>query len=216
MNQSGCFIGRTPRSEASNSLQEMIRRKRSGTHEHLSSSVTIIFFFGESNFCTKILFVYNSVMIILGIDPGYGTCGYGVLQKESRNLSVLNYGVIKTTPKEPFVLRLEELAEDFEELLKTYKPEVVAIEDLYFAQNVTTGLQVSQVRGIFMYLAHKHGARVTEPKPSEVKSHFCGDGQASKAQMKKMVETIFKIPAKGLIDDAADALAVAHYAAYVH
>lgn len=154
-------------------------------------------------------------MIILGVDPGYGTCGYGVLEKKARNLCVLNYGVIKTTPKEAFVLRLEELAEDFEELLKTYKPEVVAIEDLYFAQNVTTGLQVSQVRGVFMYLAHKHGARVTEPKPTEVKSHFCGDGQASKAQMKKMIETVFKIPAKGLVDDAADALAVAHFAAYV-
>lgn len=154
-------------------------------------------------------------MIILGIDPGYGTCGYGVIEKEKHDLKVLNYGVIKTTPKDYFVLRLEELANDFEELLKTYKPEIVAIEDLFFVENITTGLQVSQVRGIFMYLAHKHGARIVEPKPTEIKSHFCGDGKASKSQMKKMVEVTFKIPAKGLIDDAADALAVAHFAAYV-
>ena len=154
-------------------------------------------------------------MIILGIDPGYGTCGYAVLKKQKQGLKVLNYGVIKTTPKDYFVLRLEELTEDFQKLLETYKPDLVAIEDLFFAQNVTTGLQVSQVRGIFMYLAHKHGARIIEPKPSEIKSHFCGDGQASKTQMKKMVEVTFKIPAKGLIDDAADALAVAHFGAHV-
>ena len=154
-------------------------------------------------------------MIILGIDPGYGTCGYAIIEKKKNNLKVLNYGVIKTAPQDYFVLRLEELSEDFEDLLRTYKPEVVAIEDLFFAQNVTTGLQVSQVRGVFMYLAHKHGALIREPKPSEIKSHFCGDGQASKTQMKKMVEITFKIPTKGLIDDAADALAVAHFAAYV-
>jgi crossover junction endodeoxyribonuclease RuvC len=155
-------------------------------------------------------------MIILGIDPGYGRCGYAVLQKNSQDLQLLDYGTIKTEPVEYFPLRLEEIANDFVFLLEKYKPDLLSIEDLFFVKNVTTGLKVSQVRGILMLLAHQHGAQVVEPKPIEIKSFFTGNGKASKADMKRMAQTQFKLKTKLKLDDAADAIAAAFYGSHVY
>lgn len=151
-------------------------------------------------------------MIILGIDPGYGRCGYAVLQKKSHDMELLDYGTIKTKTVEYFPLRLEEIANDFVFLLKKYKPNILSIEDLFFVNNVTTGLKVSQVRGVLMLLAHQHGLRVIEPKPVEIKICFTGNGQASKADMKRMAQIQFKLESKPKVDDAADAIATAFYA----
>lgn len=153
-------------------------------------------------------------MIILGIDPGYGRCGYAVLQKHTRNLELLDYGTIKTEPVDYFPVRLEEIANDFVFLLKKYQPNILAIEDLFFAKNVTTGLRVSQVRGILMLLAHQHGLKVVEPKPVEIKNCFTGNGQASKSEMKRMAQIQFKLKSKPKLDDAADAIATAFYGAH--
>lgn len=151
-------------------------------------------------------------MNILGIDPGYGTCGFAVIEKIKSTTTLKDYGVIKTKPQSYFPARLQEIAEDIQSLLDTYKPDIVSIEDLFFAKNVTTGMQVSQVRGIIIYLAHLHGAKIMEPKPVEVKSSFCGNGQATKAEMRKMAQIQFKLEKKPKLDDAADAIAVAFYA----
>ncbi|MCL4161403.1 UNVERIFIED_CONTAM: hypothetical protein GTU68_004276, partial [Idotea baltica] len=102
-------------------------------------------------------------MKIIGIDPGYGTCGFAILEKNKiGKVVVLDFGTIQTKPQTYFPSRLQELAEDFQHLLDTYKPDVLSMEDLFFAKNVTTGMQVSQVRGIFLYLAHIYGTKIVE------------------------------------------------------
>jgi len=152
-------------------------------------------------------------MKILGIDPGYGLCGFALIEKEKSKLTLATCGVFRTKPKTNFADRLCEIADDFASLLKKYKPDVVSIEDLFFVKNVTTGLQVAQVRGILVLLSQKAGARVVEPKPVEVKSCFTGSGKATKCDMKKMAKMIFKLKSAIHVDDAADAIAVAYWAA---
>lgn len=151
-------------------------------------------------------------MKVLGIDPGYGRCGFAVLQGPVQTPQVLQFGVITTQPGGEFAARLAEIAADVEHLLKTHKPNVVSIEDLYFSKNVTTALQVSQVRGVISYLAHVHGARVTEPKPVEVKTALTGDGSADKAAMKRMATLQFPGLSGKALDDAIDAIAVGLWA----
>lgn len=144
---------------------------------------------------------------ILGIDPGYGLCGYAVLRSGP---TLVDYGVIKTEPGGTFGLRLKDIGEDFKSLLKTYKPDVVAIEDLFFVQNITTGLKVAAVRGVLQFIAAQHGVLVYEPRPTEIKAAFTGNGQAAKRDVQKMVELTFGHKPK--VDDAADAIAVAWWA----
>lgn len=152
-------------------------------------------------------------MKIIGIDPGYGLCGFAVLEYSEKNEPELQtFGVISTKPQTNFAERLIEIADDFEHLLKKHKPNILSIEDLFFAKNVTTGLQVAQVRGILIYLAKKFGCQIIEPKPVEVKSSFTGNGKATKAEMKKMAKMMFNLEKNPQIDDAADAIAVALFA----
>lgn len=154
-------------------------------------------------------------MIIIGIDPGYERCGFAVLQHEAGSSKLLTFGTIKTPAKTDFLARQAEIAEDFSALLERYKPEMLAIEDLFFAKNVTTGLKVAQVRGVLTNLAYQAGLKVVEPKPTEVKSFFCGDGKADKKAMQKMAQVTFKLQNSPKIDDAADAIAVAYWGALV-
>ncbi len=142
-------------------------------------------------------------MRVLGIDPGYGRCGYAVI--EGKNL--LACGIITTPSVAYFPQRLKELGEDFETLIKTYKPELIGIESQFFMQNVTTGLKLANARGVMMYLAARYGIKVAEPSPKEVKAAFTGDGNATKAAMRDMAERVFAHKPK--IDDSADAMAVA-------
>lgn len=151
-------------------------------------------------------------MIILGIDPGYERCGFAILEKNKGKLSLLNFGVIKTSSRKDFPSRQLEIAEDFQSLLDKYKPDVLSIEDLFFAKNVTTGLKVAQVRGILIYLATKSGCLITEPKPVEVKSSFCGNGKADKKAMQQMAQMTFNLTHQPKLDDAADAIACAFWA----
>lgn len=151
-------------------------------------------------------------MIILGIDPGYERCGFALLEKEKSQINLKKFGVIKTSAQKNFANRQLEIAEDFQHLLDTYKPNIVSIEDLFFAQNVTTGLKVAQIRGILIYLATKAGCKIAEPKPVEVKSSFCGNGKADKKEMKRMVKLTFNLKQEPKLDDAADAIAVAFWA----
>ncbi len=154
-------------------------------------------------------------MIILGIDPGYERCGFAVLEKNKGKITLLNFGVIKTTARSDFASRQIEIAEDFEHLLDKYKPNILSIEDLFFVQNVTTGLKVAQVRGILIYLASKAGCQIVEPKPVEVKSSFCGNGKADKKEMQRMAQMTFNLEAQPKLDDAADAIACGFYAGQI-
>ena len=159
-------------------------------------------------------------MKILGIDPGFGLCGFAVLESrcapqgggEKSDPELKTFGVISTKPQTNFAERLIEIADDIEHLLEKYQPDILSIEDLFFAKNVTTGLQVAQVRGIIIYLAKKFGCQIIEPKPVEVKSSFTGNGKATKSEMKKMAKMMFHLKQNPQIDDAADAIAVALFA----
>lgn len=158
--------------------------------------------------CDKIpLSLYHGVMI-LGIDPGYERCGFAVLDDNSE---LVNFGVIKTKPKD-FSLRLQEIGQDFAQLLDKYQPTVLSIEDLFFVQNVTTGMKVSEVRGVLVYQAVEFGCQIVEPKPVEVKSSFTGDGKADKTAMAKIAQMQFGIDPGSTLDDAVDAIACACWA----
>ena len=151
-------------------------------------------------------------MKILGIDPGFGLCGFAVLEKNKSDLDLITFGVIKTAPRSNFSDRLLEIADDFQKILKKHRPDIVSIEDLFFVKNVSTGIRVAEVRGILLFLAHKFGAKIVEPKPSEIKNCFCGNGRATKSEIKKMTKIIFNLDSAPQIDDAADAVAAAFFA----
>lgn len=151
-------------------------------------------------------------MKIIGIDPGYQRCGFAILTHKKGVTNLENYGVITTQPHHNFPLRQDEIAQDFKALLDRYKPNICSIEDLFFAQNVTTGLKVAQIRGILIYLAHQSGCQIVEPKPVEIKKTFCGNGQADKKEMQRMCQLIFKLPQAPTVDDAADAIAAGFFA----
>jgi crossover junction endodeoxyribonuclease RuvC len=148
-------------------------------------------------------------MRILGIDPGYGRCGYAVVDAGQ----LVSCGIITTPSIDYFPQRLQELGEDFESILEKYQPQIAGIESQFFMQNVTTGLKLAQARGVMLFLCAKHGIKVIEPSPKEVKAAFTGDGNATKAQMRQMAERTYGHRAK--IDDSADAMAVAWYVGQV-
>ncbi len=142
---------------------------------------------------------------ILGLDPGYGRLGYGVIEGST----ALGFGVITTSKDRTVGERLAEIAADIRVLFAKYQPDVVSIEALFFSKSVTTALKVAEVRGVLLLLAEEHGAVVVEVKPNEVKLAITGYGKADKKQVTAMVRTVFKLKAGPKIDDAADALAIA-------
>ena len=151
-------------------------------------------------------------MKILGIDPGFGRCGYAILKSNNNGEILTRFGTIVTDQKNSFVERLAELDADIQSILKSEKPDVLSIEDLFFVQNITTGIQVAQARGVILLAAQKFGCQIVEPKPVELKQSFTGNGKASKSEMKRMVEMKFNLSDSPQIDDAADAIAAAEWA----
>jgi len=149
---------------------------------------------------------------ILGIDPGFGRCGFAVLEKNNSEILLKNFGVIKTKPQTNFSERLIEIAEDFQKILDKYKPTIISIEDLFFVQNISTGIQVAEVRGVLLFLSQKFGAQIFEPKPVEVKNIFTGNGKATKVEIQKMAKILFNLKKAPAVDDAADAIAIAYFA----
>ena len=149
-------------------------------------------------------------MIILGIDPGLATMGYGVISAVHGNFSVVDYGVV-TTPKElTLPQRLVQLEEGVTELVQTFKPENIAIEELFFSKNITTGIPVAEARGVILLTAVKNlGDEVYEYTPNQIKMAITGYGGADKIQMQHMVQALLRLKKVPRPDDAADALAVA-------
>jgi crossover junction endodeoxyribonuclease RuvC len=149
-------------------------------------------------------------MIILGIDPGTATTGYGVITlKNKGTYKVLDYGVISTPKSLSDSARLAILAKDLEAIIKKYKPDRVGVEKLFFTTNQKTVMHVSQARGVILLIAEQKKLPICEFTPLQVKSMVCGYGKAEKHQVQFMIKKTFGLKAIPKPDDAADALAVA-------
>ncbi len=154
-------------------------------------------------------------MRILGIDPGYGRIGYGVIEGERNTWVHIAHGCIETDKEAVFPERLRELKQDLLHIINTYKPDKAGIEELFFAKNVTTGMKVSEARGVIQLTLHEAGIPIIEVAPSQMKQAIVGYGQAEKAQMQEMIRIQLNLKKKPTPDDAADALGVALTAAFL-
>lgn len=148
-------------------------------------------------------------MIILGIDPGLATTGYGFIKKEGGELRVLDYGIISTPPGADFSFRLKQISQDMKDLIKKYRPSMMSVEKLFFCKNVKTALDVGHSRGIILLEGMNANLPLYEFTPLQVKQAITGYGGADKMQMQKMVQEILKLEELPRPDDAADALALA-------
>ena len=148
-------------------------------------------------------------MRILGIDPGYGITGFGLIESERGKNRLLQCGAITTPPGTDFSWRLEVIYNDMVELLRVGKPDVVAIEELFFGQNVTTGIGVAQARGVVLLAIQQAGLPVYSYKPMQVKQALVGYGNATKHQMMDMTKRLLHLNEMPKPDDAADAIAIA-------
>lgn len=152
-------------------------------------------------------------MIILGIDPGIGRVGYGVVEKNNSKIKAVIYGCIETPKNSDHGLRLQLIKSDLAKIIRDHKPEVIGVEKLFFQKNVKTATAVGEARGVILLLCSESGAKVVEIGPGQVKQSMTGYGNADKKQMQQMVKIIFKLDKIPQPDDAADALAIAYAAA---
>ena len=148
-------------------------------------------------------------MRILGIDPGYGITGFGLIEADRGQYSLLQCGAITTPAGMDFSARLEIIYEDMRKLLELAKPEAVAIEELFFGQNVTTGIGVAQSRGVILLAIRQAGLEVQQYKPAQVKQAVVGYGNATKHQVQDMTKRLLHLQQMPKPDDAADAIAIA-------
>jgi len=154
-------------------------------------------------------------MIILGIDPGTATTGYGVIlaknlnSKAYDNFKCLDYGSIKTSPEMAMPQRLKKLNNELTKILKTHQPKIMVVENLYFFKNLKTVMPVSQAKGVILLTAAKKNIPVHEFTPPQVKMLIAGSGKAEKIQVQKKIQSIFGLKNLHKSDDAADALAIA-------
>ena len=148
-------------------------------------------------------------MRILGIDPGYGITGFGLVDAQRGQMTLLRCGAITTPAGMDFSARLEIIYEDMRKLLEMAKPDAVAIEELFFGQNVTTGIGVAQSRGVILLAIRQAGLEVFQYKPSQVKQSVGGYGNATKHQVMDMTRRLLNLSQMPKPDDAADAIAIA-------
>lgn len=148
-------------------------------------------------------------MIIMGIDPGYAIVGIGIIEYTNTKFRVIESVAITTDAKTPFAQRLVEIEHDLAFLLDRYKPDCVAIEQLFFGQNTTTAIDVAQARGVILLSVAKRGLDSFEYTPLQVKSAVVGYGKAEKRQVMDMTKRILNLERLPKPDDVADALAIA-------
>lgn len=149
-------------------------------------------------------------MLVLGIDPGTATTGYGLIREyDDGSLTALTYGVFTTKANIPLPERLLDLYQQITDFVKLYRPSEVAIEELFFGKNVTTGLKVAQARGVILLALAQAALPIAEYKPNSVKAAITGYGGADKHQMQMMVAHLLNLDAPPKPDDAADGLALA-------
>ncbi|MGN1094079.1 MAG: crossover junction endodeoxyribonuclease RuvC [Candidatus Neoclostridium sp.] len=148
-------------------------------------------------------------MIILGIDPGYATIGFGVVEKTGSRLSAVDYGVITTPPDENIAFRLAMIFDAMNAIIKKYAPDEIAIEELFFNTNITTGIKVAEARGVILLSAIQSCGKLYEYTPLMIKQALTGNGRADKHQVQYMVQSLLNLKSLPRPDDAADALAAA-------
>jgi len=154
-------------------------------------------------------------MIILGIDPGVATMGYGMVEVKNlkrttkNNFKCLGYGSIKTSPTMTMPERLKKINNELTKIIETHQPKIMAVENVYFFKNMKTAMPVSQAKGVIMLTAAKKNIPVHEFSPAQVKMLVTGSGKAEKIQVQKKIQSIFGLKDLHKSDDAADALAIA-------
>lgn len=148
-------------------------------------------------------------MRILGIDPGIATIGFGIVDSDKNRHRLVTCGVISTPAHTSLSSRLEQIYEDLQRLLETFKPDAVSIEELFFNTNITTGIAVAHGRGVILLACRKAGVSIYEYTPLQVKQAVVGYGRAEKAQVMDMVRRLCGLSAPPKPDDAADAVALA-------
>ena len=148
-------------------------------------------------------------MRILGIDPGYATIGFGLIEADRGQTRLLNYGAITTPAGLPLAHRLVQIEQDMEALIAQLKPDAIAVEELFFSNNITTGIAVAHGRGIILCTAEKSGVPLYEYTPMQVKQAVTGYGKAVKKQIQEMTRMMLHLETIPKPDDTADALAMA-------
>ncbi len=149
-------------------------------------------------------------MIILGIDPGYDRLGIAIIDKPNKGKEILIYSsCLQTSTKDTIYMRLLQIGNEVSRVIKDFKPDVLAIENLFISKNQKTAMRVSEARGIIIYEALKMNLPVFEYSPMQIKSSVAGDGTADKERIFKMICLLIKLPNKKTVDDEYDAIAVA-------
>ena len=148
-------------------------------------------------------------MIILGIDPGFAIVGFGVVEAAGGRQRLISCGAVTTPANEPLPTRLLQIENDMAQLLDTFHPEAMAVEELFFNNNITTGIGVAQARGVILTAAERAGVPIFEYTPSQVKQAVAGYGKAGKRQVMDMTKRLLNLKQMPRPDDAADALAIA-------
>ncbi len=148
-------------------------------------------------------------MRIIGIDPGTGILGFGVVEVENRKTRLVDAGVIRTPVKEDDAVRLQTIFDELTDIISQTKPSEMAVEKLFFAQNVTTAMTVAQARGVVLLAGRQAGLKIAEYTPLQIKQSLTGYGRADKKQMQEMVRALLGLKEVPKPDDCADALAAA-------
>ncbi len=151
----------------------------------------------------------SNIMVVMGIDPGLASTGYGVVARREGRLVALDGGVIETRAGVPVERRLVDIHDALEALLDEHEPQGMALEELYFGQNVKTAFAVGQARGVALLAAGRRGVACESYTPQQVKGAVCGSGRAGKEQVARMVQALLGLEHEPRPDHAADALAVA-------
>ena len=151
----------------------------------------------------------NSALRVLGIDPGTATVGWAVLEEKNGVVTPLSYGHISTSPKDPAPKRIKEISDDLEKIIKKYKADEAAVEDIFFFKNLKTAVKVSEARGAILLTLEKNKVKITSYTPLQVKQALTGYGRAEKKQIQIMVKNILNLKSIPKPDDTADAIAIA-------
>ena len=148
-------------------------------------------------------------MRILGIDPGTGILGFGVIDVDGRTSKLVDAGVIRTPVHEDDAVRLETIYDELMDIITANKPDTMSVEKLFFARNVTTAMTVAQARGVVLLCAQQSGLPIFEYTPLQIKQSVTGYGKADKKQIQEMVKVLLRLQSVPQPDDCADALAAA-------
>ncbi|MGC2238918.1 MAG: crossover junction endodeoxyribonuclease RuvC [Pyrinomonadaceae bacterium] len=148
-------------------------------------------------------------MKVLGIDPGSETLGWGVVEGSGLKYSLTDFGTVKSSPKESFSKRLLKIGDGVQAVIEKFQPDVVSVEEAFYATNVKVALKLGQVRGVVLYLGEKNGLEISEFSPRLIKQTVVGYGNAEKHQVQEMVRLLLRLKTAPQPHDAADALAIA-------